>query len=248
MQRKTLALVAKSVDYGESDRIITFFTLEFGKLSAIAKGAKRSRKRFLGSLELFCLIELLFSEKKEQNLAMIDQINVRHFYRKIREDLRKFAYASFFLELILEFTAERQRLSSVFNLLVKLLNYLESRDFDEKDFIIFQVKFLSLLGYEPNFQSCYICKKRLAEGRAYFSPADGSSVCPICMYGHHPLLPLSMEALRILQRSREIPLEEMNHLSLSPESIAECKEVISCFIQYLLNKRLKSEVFLSKIL
>lgn len=247
-EKRTLALVAKSMDFGESDKIITFFTSEFGKLPAIAKGAKKSKKRFFGSLELFSLVDLLFSGKEESNLVMVNQIDLRHPYRKIREDLKNFAYASFFLELILEFTAERQKVSPVFHLLVNLLDYLEKKDFDEKDFIIFQLKFLSPLGYEPNFQFCSGCKRKLIEERSYFSPPDGSSVCLRCISRHPFILPLSVEALKVLQKSKEIPLEETGSLFLSSKGIIECKEIISYFIQYLLNKRLKSEGFLYKVL
>ena len=64
-QFKTWAIDIKTLDYGESDRIVTFYTSDFGKVKGIAKGAKRSKRRFSNALEVFTLSRLIFFDKKE---------------------------------------------------------------------------------------------------------------------------------------------------------------------------------------
>ena len=61
---KSEAIVLRSIDYGESDRIVTFYTADFGKVKGIAKGAKRSSKRFANTLESFSRLQLLFSHNQ----------------------------------------------------------------------------------------------------------------------------------------------------------------------------------------
>ena len=69
---KTDAIVVRSLNYGESDRIITFFTRDFGKIKGIAKGARRSKKRFQNALGLFSHLRLIFFEREEMSLMRVD--------------------------------------------------------------------------------------------------------------------------------------------------------------------------------
>jgi DNA repair protein RecO (recombination protein O) len=73
---KASAFVLRTLDYGESDRIVTFYTDEFGKLKGIAKGARRSRKRFANAIEMFSCSTIVFSRKNNQGLALIENCDV----------------------------------------------------------------------------------------------------------------------------------------------------------------------------
>lgn len=75
------AVVLKIFDHGESDKIITFFTSDFGKITAIAKGAKRSKKRFVAKLELFNHLQIYFADNKYSSLVRVDEAELLNPFR-----------------------------------------------------------------------------------------------------------------------------------------------------------------------
>ena len=103
-QFKTWAIVIKTLDYGESDRIVAFYTSDFGKVKGIAKGAKRSKRRFPNALELFTLNRLIFFDKKESGLVRIEGCDIINTFPAIREDIRKIAFGCYLVELVDEMT------------------------------------------------------------------------------------------------------------------------------------------------
>jgi len=89
----TEAIVLNSIDYGESDRIVTFYTLGFGKVKGIAKGAKNSRKRFVNNLEPFSYIKLLIFQKENRDLSIIEQADIIRRFDKLVFDIERLAFA-----------------------------------------------------------------------------------------------------------------------------------------------------------
>ena len=99
--RQTPAIIIDCHDFMEADKIITFFTLSFGKLTGIAKGAKKSRKRFGINLDLFSHVNLLFYAKGlNPSLVRIESCDIIHYFDQISADTKKFVYGCYFLELI----------------------------------------------------------------------------------------------------------------------------------------------------
>ena len=103
-RQQTEAIVLRLLDYGESDRIVTFSTADFGKIRGIAKGARRSRKRFTNALEPFCHSRMMFSRKSPDSLALIEECDVLCHFPSIRADLEKTLVASCLIELTDHFT------------------------------------------------------------------------------------------------------------------------------------------------
>ena len=103
---KTAGFVLKSLSYGESDLIVTFYSREFGKINGIAKGAKRSKKRFANVFEPFSLTNIIFSRKNRDALAFIESCDIIDHYAAIRRDLEKTLTASYFIDLTDHFSLE----------------------------------------------------------------------------------------------------------------------------------------------
>src|SRR4030042_1166098 len=117
----THAIVIRSANYGESDKIIPFFTKEFGKLKGIAKGARRSRKRFQNALGLFSHLRLIFFDREGMGLVRAESGDILHTFPKIREDLKKIFYGNYYLELVNEMSEERETNGEDFDLLLSFL-------------------------------------------------------------------------------------------------------------------------------
>jgi DNA repair protein RecO (recombination protein O) len=99
---KLTAVVLGTVDYGESDRVVVLLTRERGKLSAFARGARASRKRFGGALQPFTLLDAEVRERAGSDLLGLDAVDVVQAFGGIRTDLARIACAGYACELARE--------------------------------------------------------------------------------------------------------------------------------------------------
>ena len=112
----TTAFLLRSHPYGESDRVVTFITEDFGKVSGIAKGAKRSQRRFAGTLEPFVKVRLAFTSRPRSELAFVDRCELLQALRSFAGDLDRFASGSYVLELTDRMVFGRETGREVFTL------------------------------------------------------------------------------------------------------------------------------------
>jgi DNA repair protein RecO (recombination protein O) len=244
---QTPAIVFRSTPYGESDRIVTLYTLDFGKIKGIAKGAKRSQKRFANTLEIGSYIQVVFFEKETQDLVRLDHSELIRPFGSLREDITKLAWASYFIELVNEMTAERIKNKALFRLLVFFLNLIDQGMLQEDIQRVFEVRLLSHLGYQPHFDHCTRCQKRLSGENFFFGIREGGVLCPSCAAHLPGLVPISLGTVKTLQLAQSLPLEKVRRLSFSPQSLKESQAVLSLFLQEYLGKELKSKKFLEQI-
>jgi DNA repair protein RecO (recombination protein O) len=245
---KTTAVILNSLDYGESDRILTLFTSDFGKMKGIAKGARRSKKRFPNALEPFSLSRIIFSKRERDTLVLIESCDIINHHPGIREDLEKTLASSYLLELTDKFTREGKEDAALFQLLKDFL-YMIDRNIHSDDLIrFFEIRLLKLSGYEPVFDRCIICKKPVRHEELYrFVPSKGGIKCKSCLQNSFDSFPVSVGTLKSLLLGKEIDIEKINRISLSDQSAQESKNILSCFIHHLLGSELKSLHVLNQI-
>ncbi|OPY69892.1 MAG: DNA repair protein RecO [Syntrophorhabdaceae bacterium PtaU1.Bin034] len=178
---KDEAIVLSARVFGESDKILRFFTLSSGKLSGIAKGGKKSQKRFMNTLELFNHINIEYFEKFGKGLVRIDNADLIEANNGIESSFKKMCVAAFFTEFVDRLTKEKERNEPLFRFLKSSLNRVKSVEFTCSDVLYYQLQMLDHLGYMPNFKTCVQCGKDLAEHeKVSFSNERGGTVCPVC--------------------------------------------------------------------
>lgn len=241
----TPAVVLRSLNYGESDRIVTFFTKDFGKLKGIAKGARRSRKRFQNALDLFSHVRLGFFEKERAGLVRIDSCDILQSFKGIREDLKKICYGTYFLELIDEMAGEREAHREAYDLLVFYLSSLEAAPPREEQLRIFETRTLSIFGFRPNLNRCDGCKKDWRELKdhpsLFFSIEKGALVCDRCQGAMGlDLVPLSLGAARLIEQISRMELSKIERLRFTPQALLETRNLLGKFIVHQLGKELRS--------
>src|SRR4051812_49111072 len=121
----TPALVVRTVDYGEADRIVTMLTRQAGKLTAIARGARRSYKRFGAGLSLFGVGEATLNERPGAELLTLEAFDGTRGFPDLLLDVAKVAHGGYACELVRELVAQRQPEPELFDLLLALLAALE---------------------------------------------------------------------------------------------------------------------------
>ena len=240
----THAIVIRSLNYGESDKIVTFFTQDFGKLKGIAKGARRSKKRFQNSLGLFSHLRLHFFDKEGMGLARAESCDILHSFPKIKEALKKIFYGNYYLELINEMAGEREVNRKVFELLLSSLVNLEEGEPHEEQLRLFEIRMLSLCGYRPNMKRCDLCKKGWEDLKAipalFFSIERGTLFCENCSKTWNNLIPLSLGTARLIEKISQMELTKVHRLRFTLQALSESRELLPKFISYQLGKELKS--------
>ncbi len=241
---KTDAIVVRSLNYGESDRIVTFFTRDFGKIKGIAKGARRSKKRFQNALGLFSHIHLSFFEREGAGLMRVDGCDILRSFPRIREDLKKIFFGNYYLELVNEMAGEREANREAFDLILSFLSGLDEGQANEEQLRMFEIRMLSLFGYQPNMKRCDYCKKSWDDLKEtsvlFFSMERGGLVCGQCSKGSNPLIPLSLGTARLIESVSQMDLSKIGRFRFTSQSLAESRALLPRFIAYQLGKELKS--------
>jgi DNA repair protein RecO (recombination protein O) len=236
--------VIRSLNYGESDKILTFFTTDFGKLKGIAKGARRSRKRFQNALGLFSHLRLIFFDKEGMGLVRAESCDILHSFPKIKEDLKKILYGNYYLELVNEMAGEREGNREAFELLLSFLLTLEEMEAQEEQLRFFEIRMLSLFGYRPSMRRCDLCKKDWEDLKeiptVFFSLERGAMVCERCSKAWNSLIPLSLGTARIIEKISQLELSKIQRLRFTLQALSESRELLPKFISYQLGKELKS--------
>ncbi len=245
--QETSAVILHTLPYGESDQIVTLYTLDFGKIKGIAKGAKRSRKRFGARLEIASYVKTTFFEKETTDLVRLSHCDLIRSFDGLRQDIRRLAWASYFIELIREMTAERIQNKPLFRLLISFLHLVDRGILKEEVQRVFEIRFLSPLGYRPQLEHCARCRKRVSGERSFFSPREGGVLCPGCAAPFSGLVPVSLGTIKTLLLAQTISFDKLGRISFSPQSLKESQLLLSLFLQHYLGKELNSKKFLEQL-
>jgi DNA repair protein RecO (recombination protein O) len=243
----TPAIVLRTWPFGESDKIVSFLTESHGKLTGIAKGAKRSRKRFVNSLEPFSLVNLRFQDRVHNNLAFVVAADLACGFKHLLASLEKILLASYLVEITDGLIGEREENRLVFEHLKDGLSQIDERPLSLNFLVSFELQLLKLTGYQPLLDSCRRCgreRKYGCEARWHFSPKDGGILCESCSRLRKEIFSLSgvtLEMLTHLQQGKNIP---PSCDSPPTQILKEIRSIVVRFIEFQMEREVKSARFL----
>jgi DNA repair protein RecO (recombination protein O) len=228
LQKETAAIVIDCHDHGESDKIVTFFCAEGGRLSGIAKGAKRSKKRFVNKLELFSYLQLTYSLPRINSLAFIAAAELYSPFLKLRQNIELYNAATVIREFVLIGTSERESDNRIFELLLWSLQSLEDRRSPGVIIVIFLIRFFEYIGYKPNLLHCHQCGERIEIQKKYgFNYSAGSLACDSCSRQNiQAIVPLCLGTIKLLLSSQDLPLERLHRLQFSARPLKESLDML----------------------
>jgi DNA repair protein RecO (recombination protein O) len=179
---RSTAVVIGSFPLGESDRVVTFFAREFGKVRGVARAARRIRSRFTGALELLTLGELVFFDPGRGDLVRIDHFDVVHPFERVRADLGRLAEAAWIVECVGRLTADRDPNAAVYGQLVRALQAIEAGVPPRRVTVVFGVRCVEALGHRLRTDACAGCGRRVPAGRPRVAVdvEAGGAVCERC--------------------------------------------------------------------
>lgn len=239
---RTEGIVLRVRNLGEADRIITLYTKDKGKLSAVARGARRIRNRLLSPTQLFTHgLYLIFPQQGLHNLS---QAEIIHSGQPLRDDLEKFAYASYITELLDALTPEEDPAERVFALLAGALS-LGARGRMKLAVRAFEIKLMAELGYQPELHVCLNCREPVQEN--LFFTEQGGVLCQRCapqVPGHTPL---SNGAWELMKKLLAWDFSKLTVLHPAGNLEAELRTVMRKYLDFRLEYPLKSLDFLDTL-
>ncbi|HEY3105405.1 MAG TPA: DNA repair protein RecO [Gaiellaceae bacterium] len=228
---KTEAVVLRSIRFAEADCVLHLYTLERGRVGAIAKGVRKTKSRFGARLEPFSHVELLLHEGRGE-LHTVRGADLVRSHDESRRDGYRLAVGHIGVEAMLRLFVEQDANPPAFHALTRFLDLLddvESRLPAQPALdplaLSFQLKLLWLSGYLPHLTGCASCgEERPLIG---FSAQAGGGVCESCQAG---ALTVSAEGFETIRGFLERPLAEAG--ASSPRGLRECLAVIESSYEY----------------
>ncbi len=239
----------RRIEHGDYDLILTFFTPFHGKLSAIAKAAKKSKRRFSGVLELFSVLEIVYG--RGRGLPVLQEATLKKGFPGLRGDLLRTAYASYWAQLIAEWAEEGQPIEFLYPLFLHCLERLdEGRRSPESISMLFQIRFLTLAGLAPNLARCSRCGAAVQEldsPRFFFDMTGGDIRCENCRVPAGQPVVLSKGTVLQMQWAQAGSLKRADRIRFSAQAVEEGGRLLEGFVPFHLGKEPRSLRFLRQI-
>ena len=231
--------------FGESDKIVSFLTRDFGKISGIAKGALRSKRRFVASLEPFTHVRLTFRTRRHHDLCFIESADIVRGARRLAFDLDRYAYSTYVVELVDSMIEGQEAEAAIFDLVERMLERVDSDpDPPVAEWLrAFEVALLALTGLEPRIDRCARCQRpstNEGDGNVTFNPRTGTILCHAC--GDGTGMAVSTGAIRHLAALKN------GAATIPAASPGEVRVILQTFIAHHARRPLKSPALLREIL
>ncbi|MBY6881252.1 DNA repair protein RecO [Clostridium botulinum] len=240
---KTRAVVIKTQEFKEADKLVWLYTEKLGKITAIAKGAKKNRSKYLSNTSPFCYGEyVLYKGKSLFNLSEAQLIDS---FQDFLRDLDTLTYGSYFCELIDICTEEKESSRELFQELVKSLFLMKNKVVDIEILArAFEMKVLKYTGYALNFNHCVECGREI-ETSNYISLQSLGGICNYCNKING--IGVTYATYNILKYIYEAPLEKLYKLSIDTETKKDIYKILNTIINQNYLKKPKSLQILNYI-
>ncbi|MEW6081677.1 MAG: DNA repair protein RecO [Bacillota bacterium] len=239
---KARAIVLKSRDFQEADRVVTLLSDRHGKIEAVARGARRTRSQLGGATQPFCLVTASFYPGK--TMDTMSQAEVTEGFRVLREDLELLANASYLCELVDESMGLRDATPGAYPLLLKAFGLLRDGHPPATVRHMFQLRFLGILGIGPGLDRCLGCGREVLD--PFFSPGQGGVLCHTCGSGQGAGR-LSRQALECMKALLRLEPGLSGRLVIDARTEREMCLALDGYILWHLDKKLKSLSFLKQL-
>lgn len=244
MLQKCEGIVIRTTDYGETNKIVTLYTREWGKVGAMARAAKKPKSRLSAVTQLFTYGYFLI--QKGSGLGSLQQGEMISSLRSIREDIFLTAHASYIVDLTDKATADEKTPNPfLFELLLQTLNLInEGYDLDIIT-NIYEMKMLDLLGLHPCLNQCAVCGG--TDGHFSFSVREAGFICHRCTHQDPYHIKISQATVKLLRVFYYFDLSRLGNISVKNETKTELKKVISAYYDEYSGLHLKTKKFLNSM-
>jgi DNA repair protein RecO (recombination protein O) len=240
---KTRAIVLRLVEFSETSLVVTLFTEDFGKVGALAKGARRPKSAFEGALDLLALVRIVFLRKSSDSLDLLTEARLERRFRSAERDLARLYAGYYVAELLAELTDAGDPHPELFVAGNETLAAID-RDAPLAETVLrFELAALRLLGHWPSLASCVVCGREVAgEERVPLSLVAGGVLCGECRPGRRGVVAVSAAALAALAGAADSSPD----WTLPTEVRGELRSILNNYFAHLVGHRLRMPEHLVK--
>ncbi|MFX4263403.1 DNA repair protein RecO [Pelotomaculum propionicicum] len=239
---KVDAIVLRSIECGNGDKLLVIFSREHGKMKVMAHGVTKPSSRKRGSVQPFTYTKFLIHRGRE--LDSVSQCEGIEMFPFLRADLGIISYASYLAELVQCLIPEGEQNEPLFRLLLETMRLMKER---EAEILTrsFELKAAGLMGYLPVLEACAHCGEPPA-GSLFFSAETGGVLCEACGAGDPRAVPVSRGMVETLKALLNWPQDRLRQLKISPADRKRIKTLLYDYLKYYLERDLKSASFINR--
>ncbi|HBO45089.1 MAG TPA: DNA repair protein RecO [Planctomycetaceae bacterium] len=242
---KAAAIVLRTIDFSETSLVVTFFTREFGKVGALAKGARRIKGPFESALDLLALCRIVFLRKSSESLDLVTEAKLVRRFRPAGKDLAGLYGGYYVAELLDTLTHDYAASPELFDLADQTLAELATGVAVGKCVARFELGLLRLLGLLPSLDRCADCGEPVqAAGRVRFAHLDGGVICDGCREGKSRVASVGASVVRAMTRLAETDDPSWRQLEIDPRTGGELRGVLSHYVAHLLGRKPRMHAYL----
>ena len=242
---KTPAIVLRQRKLGDTDKILTLYSANLGKLDAVAKGVRKARSRLAGHVEP--LTHATFLLAKGKTLDIVTQVETIESFQPLRDDLERLSRALYVCELLDRFIEPREENFGLYRLLLDTLRRVAVRDDIDGPVRYYEMALLDALGYRPEVEECVVCRAPLQAVLNFWSAAAGGAVCPDCRGEEAAVRPISVNAVKLLRLMQHGGFTDVARVYIDPELSDELERAMREYVRWVLERDVRSASFIDTL-
>ncbi|MDA0282454.1 MAG: DNA repair protein RecO [Planctomycetota bacterium] len=235
---KADAIVIRLADFSNTSRVVTFFTREFGKTTAIAKGGKRLKGPFDSALDLLSTCRIVFLRKSSSALDILTEASLTDRFRPPSDSLNSFYAGCYVAELLGGLTEEYDPHEHLFDASIHALRQFADGNNVHLSLLKFELATLQEIGQLPSFDDCVHCAELIDVEESYtFRVSQGGLVCPRCQHAgssEHQIQAGTVALLRKLANSSDC---FTSRITASPQQLREMRFTLTATVSSILGRR-----------
>jgi len=218
---RTLGLILRKEDRGETNQLFTIYTKDLGKLEILGKAIRKISSKLRSGADIFYLSEIEFIQGKAYK-TLTDAISISKFENLRKNPLRlRIAYK--ISEILDNLIRGQEADEKIWQLLNETFRRLNTNNLKPEAYNLiyyyFLWNFLSVLGYQPELYQCAICQKKLKPEKNYFSQKEKGIICQNCSEGVKPTKEIKIEIVKILRVILKKDWQTLSKLKIEPQYI-----------------------------
>jgi DNA repair protein RecO (recombination protein O) len=248
---KSRAIVLKVIEFSETSCVLTLFTEDFGKIGALAKGARRPKGPFEGALDLLALVRIVFLHKTSDALDLLTEAKLERRFRSAQRDLGRLYAGYYVAELLTELTEAGDPHRELFQAADATLSALDDGAPLAETVLRFELAALREAGHLPSLEQCVICGRPVeSDKRVQFGMTAGGVLCDDCRAGRRGVVSVSSAVIAALRQAslanEEHAIESggVTTLKIDPAAAGELRAVMGNYFAHQLGHRLRMSDYL----
>jgi DNA repair protein RecO (recombination protein O) len=237
---KTDAVLIRQADFGESSRVVTFFTRDWGKVSMVAKGGRRLKGPFEAALDLLTVSRIVFIRKLSNSLDILTEAQLVSRFRPNGRDMVSLYGGYYLAELLAGLTEEYDPHPVLFDQVVGTLSDLATEPHPKETVLRFELIVLREIGHLPAFDVCMACSQPVQRDGSYvFWVSQGGLICRNCQKEGYSQHFIQAGTIAVLQRLSEISDVSGQRMIISAQQFKEMRRIVTACFSHLLGHRPK---------